>query len=362
MGLKHVNILKIYILFFLFSGITSSIVHAQDYRLSAGYSVQNLGFNYVPNPGYSGEINASAKGMIEVELERYLFYRFYLSGKTEYLIHHQKDLFLGGPVNFEQLNLGASVGLQWPKFGIYGGVKAGALWDITVKAKNQNGDVSWVEPLETTGAVTTAFTGGIKYYLLNFLRLQFEVTNTFNLPQDVIVQDSFNERTVFRSFDYNPLSFSVGISLSIPWNKRKKKTGSETKLPPLMSITGVNFSPPIKNSFVTSPFGPRWNSNHEGIDLDAKLRQKIYAAEKGIVVKAGKGRGYGKMVRIKHSRGYETVYAHMSRISVKEGDRVRKGDVVGKAGNTGTSTGIHLHFEILKDGKHVNPLSYVRFK
>jgi murein DD-endopeptidase MepM/ murein hydrolase activator NlpD len=52
----------------------------------------------------------------------------------------------------------------------------------------------------------------------------------------------------------------------------------------------------------------------------------------------------------------------MSRISVKEGDRVRKGDVVGKAGNTGTSTGIHLHFEILKDGKHVNPLSYVRFK
>lgn len=361
MGSKNFKFTTSFWLLLLFSGLGITSAVAQDFRLSAGYSIQTLGFNYIPNPGYSGEINAANKGMIEVELERYLFYRFYLAGKTEYLIHNQKDILLGGPVNFEQLNLGAILGLQWPKFGVYGGVKVGSLWDFKVKAKNQNGDISWVEPVEPAGAVTTAFTGGIKYYLLNFLRLQFEVTNTFHLPQDVMVQDSFTDRTVFRSFDQNPLSFSIGMSISIPWNKPKKKPKNETKLPALMSISGVNFSPPIKNSFVTSPFGPRWNSTHEGIDLNAKFRQKVFAAEKGIVVKAGSGSGYGKIVRIKHSRGYETVYAHMSRISVKEGDRVRKGDVVGRAGNTGTSTGIHLHFEILKDGQPVNPLSYVRF-
>ena len=117
----------------------------------------------------------------------------------------------------------------------------------------------------------------------------------------------------------------------------------------------------MKDTFVTSKFGPRWRSTHKGVDLDANLRDNIYAAEKGIVVKAGKGSGYGKMVRIKHAGGFETVYAHMSRIRVKEGDRVSKGQLVGKAGNTGTSTGVHLHFEILKDGKAVNPQSYVRF-
>lgn len=128
-----------------------------------------------------------------------------------------------------------------------------------------------------------------------------------------------------------------------------------------MRVSGVNFSNPLKDTYVTSEFGPRWNREHQGVDLDAGLRDKVFAAEQGVVVKAGAGRGYGKMVRIKHANGYETVYAHMNRISVREGDRIRKGDVVGQAGNTGTSSGVHLHFEIIKDGTHVNPLSYVRF-
>ncbi|MEX2605432.1 MAG: M23 family metallopeptidase, partial [Gracilimonas sp.] len=310
---------------------------SQDWRLSGTYNIQSVGFNYVPNPGYTGDINAAAKGMIEIELERYLFYRFYVAGKGELLVHNQKDLFIGGPVDFEQFNLGAIAGLQWPKFGIYGGVKTGSVWDFKVMASQQNGDITWVKPVEPTSALTTSFTGGIKYYLLNFVRLQFEITQTNNLPQDVRVEDSFSERSAFRSFDFSPVSFSVGVSISIPWNKRKKKTGSDAKLPPLMRLSGVSFSPPLKNTFVTSEFGPRWNSTHQGVDLDAGFRDNILAAEKGIVVKAGKGRGYGKMVKIKHAGGFETVYAHMSRIRVKEGDRVRKGQVVGKAGNTGTS-------------------------
>ncbi len=343
--------------------LASSFVQAQDWRLSGSYSIQSVGFNYVPSRTYSGEINAASKGMVEIELERYLLYRLYIAGKTEFILHNQQDILIGGPVNFQQVNVGAILGLQWPKWGIYGGVKAGRVWDFNIRATDAANQPLWVAPVEETSAFTTSLTGGIKYYLFNFLRLQAEVTQTANLPQNIKPESSFTVHPAFRSFDFSPLSFSVGISLSIPWNKPAKKSAEKkgVKLPPLMRLSGVHFSKPLKNTFVTSKFGHRWRSTHEGVDLNANIRDKIMAAEKGIVVKAGSGRGYGKMVRIKHPQGFETVYAHMNRVSVKEGERVRKGQVIGRAGNTGTSTGVHLHFEILKDGKPVNPLSYVRF-
>lgn len=332
----------------------------QDWRFSGSYSIQSVGFSYVPNQSYEGNINAASKGMLELELERYLFYRFYVGAKTEILLHNQQDIFIGGPVDFNQINLGAIAGLQWPKFGVYGGVKAGTVYNFKIRASGQNGN-TWVSPEQASDKFTTSITGGVKYYLLNFLRLQAEVTHTNNLPQSIVPKRSLNENPAFRSFDFKPLSFSVGVSITIPWNKPSRPSGSNTKLPPLMSLSAVNFDSPMKNTFVTSQFGPRWRSTHEGVDLDAKLRDKIFAAEKGIVVKAGKGSGYGKMVRIKHAGGFETIYAHMSSIQVKEGDRIKKGQVIGKAGNTGTSTGVHLHFEILKNGQHVNPQSYIRF-
>jgi murein DD-endopeptidase MepM/ murein hydrolase activator NlpD len=362
MGAKAYSFLEIVILGVLLNVVHSADLNAQDWRLSASYGIQNVGFNYVPNQLYQGDIDAVAKGMVELELERYLFYRFYVGGKLEYLVHNEQNMFIGGPVNFGQVNLGAIAGLQWPKWGIYGGVKVGSVHDFSVRAQNQNGDISWVEPVETASSLTTSFTGGIKYYLLNFLRLQFEVTQTNFTPQDIKTPTSYTERPAFTTFDMNPISFSVGVSISIPWNRPAREKNPDRELPPLMRVSSVDFAKPMEKTFVTSPFGPRWNDTHEGIDLDAGLRDKIFAAEKGIVTKAGKGSGYGKMVIIKHAGGYETVYAHMSRIKVKEGDRVRKGDVVGLAGNTGTSTGVHLHFEILKDGKPVNPEAYVRFQ
>ena len=334
---------------------------SQDWRLSATYNLQSVGFNYTPNRTYSGDINKAVKGMLEVELERYLLYRFYVAGKGELLVQNQENFLIGGPVNYNQMNLGAIAGLQWPKLGIYGGVKAGAVWDFNIIASNANGDEFWVKPTENADRLTTSFTGGFKYYLLNFVRLQAEITKTYNLPQNIIPENSFTENPAFRSFDFSPVTFSVGVSISIPWNKRERPKNEDVKLPPLMRVSAVNFDKPMDKTFVTSKFGPRWRSIHEGVDLDANLRDNIYAVEQGVVVKAGNGRGYGKMVRIKHAGGYETVYAHMSKIKVKEGDRVKKGQVVGKAGNTGTSSGVHLHFEIIKDGKPVNPESYIRF-
>ena len=351
----------IFISLVILLGFKPDYARSQDWRLSASYNIQSVGFNYEPNRTYTGDINAAVKGMLEIELERYLLYRLYVAGKGELLFQNEHDLLLGGPVNFNQFNLGAIAGLQWPKLGIYGGVKAGSVWNFSIRASNANGEEFWVSPTTNADRFTTSFTGGIKYYLLNFLRLQAEITRTNNLPQNIVPRGSFTENPAFRSFDFSPVSFSVGVSISIPWNKRAQPKKENAKLPPLMRVSAVKFSKPMDQTFVTSKFGPRWRSTHEGVDLDADLRDKIYAAEKGIVVKAGKGSGYGKMVRIKHAGGFETVYAHMSRIKVKEGDRVSKGQLVGKAGNTGTSTGVHLHFEILKDGKPVDPQSFIRF-
>lgn len=346
----------------ILSVLISSSVLAQDWRLTAGYNIQNVGISYIPNESYPVDIDGVAKGIFEVELERYLLYRLYTAGKAEYLVNDQQELFIGGPINFNQFNLGGTIGLQWPKFGVYGGVKTGRIWDITMRSTNQNGEPIWTDTNGGKNNITGAFTAGIKYYLLNFVRLQAEITKTYNAPSGITPQRNFNEAPAFRSFDFNPISFSVGISIGIPWNRPRKSGAKPNRdLPPLVRNTSVEFNEPLGDTYVTSPFGPRWRSVHQGVDLKAGLRDKIVAAESGVVVKAGTGRGYGKMVRIKHGDGYETVYAHMSKISVKEGDTVKKGDEVGRAGNTGTSTGVHLHFEIIKDGKHLNPESYIRF-
>ncbi|SMO63817.1 Peptidase family M23 [Gracilimonas mengyeensis] len=341
-----------------------SLATGQHFRASAGYNIKSVSLSYVPDKNYSGSIDRVVKSTVEAEFERYLFYRFYLAGKGEYLLQNQEDALFGGPVNFQEAYASGLLGLQWPKWGVYGGVKIGRIWDVKIHGTTRDGGEFWTQPVEPVDSYTTALTAGVKYYLLNFVRLQAEITQLENPPTEIIPKSSFTRNPAFRSFDFNPVSFTVGISISVPWTSRAKARAEvkEMKLPPLMRVSGVSFGQPLKrDTYVTSPFGKRWNRPHQGIDLKAGLRDDVVAAESGVVVKAGEGRGYGKMVRIKHARGYETVYAHMMRIKVKEGERVRKGQVVGRAGNTGTSTGVHLHFEIIKDGVHVNPLSYVRF-
>ncbi|MEX0720519.1 MAG: M23 family metallopeptidase [Balneolaceae bacterium] len=345
---------------FILSPLTGT---AQDWRLSAGYSLQNVGFKYIPNSFYDGETGTASKGILEAELERYLLYRLYIAGKAEYLFQNQKSYVIGGPVNFQQANIGASIGLQWPKTGVYAGVKAGRVWDINMMGQDSNDEVTWIPPDENADRWTTAFTGGIKYYLLSFLRLQLEVTKTTNFPEAVFPAQTSTDQPAFKSFDFNPISVSLGISISIPWNSKKRlERLNNTGSLPILSAGSVSFSSPIrKGAMITSGYGPRWNTTHQGVDIDAQRGESIYAAANGVVIKAGTGSGYGKMVKVQHSNGYSTVYAHLRRVKVKEGQKVRKGDVIGKAGNTGTSSGVHLHFEILKNNSAVDPQSYVRF-
>jgi len=118
------------------------------------------------------------------------------------------------------------------------------------------------------------------------------------------------------------------------------------------------FAWPVSGAKLTSSFGKRWGRMHEGIDL-ASSNRTIKAADSGKVTFAGTKNGYGKTVIIDHSNGYQTLYAHLSKITVSKGDIVEKGDQVGVMGSTGNSTGVHLHFEIHKDGEPKNPISYL---
>lgn len=98
---------------------------------------------------------------------------------------------------------------------------------------------------------------------------------------------------------------------------------------------------------------------HYGMDYSAKVGTEIYATGDGVVSKVKRSkRGYGNYVKINHGFGYETLYAHMSKYIVKKGQKVKRGEVIGYVGNTGISTAPHLHYEVRKDNKKINPVNF----
>ncbi len=118
------------------------------------------------------------------------------------------------------------------------------------------------------------------------------------------------------------------------------------------------FALPVLQPKVTSEFGRRWGRNHNGTDFVSE-KKAILAADHGKVTFAGWKSGYGNCIVIDHRNGYETLYGHLSKVGVREGDAVKKGDSIGVMGSTGNSTGVHLHFEIIKNGQQQNPLKYL---
>ena len=98
---------------------------------------------------------------------------------------------------------------------------------------------------------------------------------------------------------------------------------------------------------------------HKGIDISTRLNTPVTAPSDGIVVRVGRNGGFGKMITIQHGYGLVTKYAHLEKILVKKGQTVKRGDKIGLAGNTGRSTGPHLHYEVHLNGVPVNPVRYV---
>lgn len=108
----------------------------------------------------------------------------------------------------------------------------------------------------------------------------------------------------------------------------------------------------------SDPFN-RKKAFHSGLDFDSDYGDSVVSTANGSVEKAGWCGGYGKCVVIRHTGGYKTLYGHLSRVKVKPGQRIKSGQPIGEIGSTGRSTGPHLHYEIMKNGKKINPYKYL---
>ena len=117
--------------------------------------------------------------------------------------------------------------------------------------------------------------------------------------------------------------------------------------------------------WVTSHFGNRLSpfsgilKFHEGMDIAAQTGMPVVSPADGVVIKAGFGTGYGNMVELSHGYGIKTLFAHNSRLNVKAGQRIKRGDVIAYVGDSGSSTGPHLHYEVRLNGLPVNPVRYL---
>lgn len=125
---------------------------------------------------------------------------------------------------------------------------------------------------------------------------------------------------------------------------------------------------PVNGGVISSSYGGRTDpiasgfEYHHGVDIALEYGEPIYAAGAGTVTKAGTNGGYGIFASIDHGNGYQTQYGHMSAVAVKAGQKVAKGEVIGFVGNTGYSTGPHLHFEVLSDGQTIDPFFITKKK
>ena len=163
------------------------------------------------------------------------------------------------------------------------------------------------------------------------------------------------------SFSKSPLNSGGPNNFDIPVELEKKlrlieKTSSPEYLPTIWAHIGK-----INNEFGyrRNPFGGRSYEFHSGIDIDGEKGDFVVTPANGVVKKAGWQGGYGRLIEIDHGNGLTTRYGHLSKLEVKEGDRVRRGQLIALVGSTGRSTGPHLHYELRVDKKAINPRRFL---
>ena len=147
------------------------------------------------------------------------------------------------------------------------------------------------------------------------------------------------------------------LSLYPTWDNRYvHRYGNDVTIPEEYTIDLTGFCMPTEHTRITSKFGPRWRRMHNGLDIKVYTGDTIVAAFDGRVrIVNYERRGYGKYVVIRHENGLETIYGHLSKQLVEENQHVAAGEVIGLGGNTGRSTGSHLHFETRFLGVAINP-------
>ncbi|CAH0128757.1 Murein hydrolase activator NlpD [Peribacillus simplex] len=195
-------------------------------------------------------------------------------------------------------------------------------------------------------------------------RIPFEkkVKEDDELPKGELITEQIGNEGIL-AFTYN-VSETNGKKISetivnkeVTEKAKTEITRKGTKVIP--SQGSGTYSWPADGGYISSKQGQRWGKLHKGIDIARPTTRTITAADHGIIETAGNSGGYGNKITINHNNGYKTVYAHLDSIDVTAGQKVEKGMKIGMMGSTGHSTGVHLHFEIYKNGSLVNPLNYI---
>lgn len=190
---------------------------------------------------------------------------------------------------------------------------------------------------------------------------------SYNMPVEYVYNDSqyttyskvLNEGSEgYRQVVAN-IVYENGIESSREILSESVITQADAKVVEVGTITPPTFIKPISGGTLSSGFGARWGTIHQGVDWACATGTSIMASCGGKVIQAGWYGGYGYCVTIQHSNGIQTRYGHMSKVLVSVGDYVQQGEVIGRSGSTGNSTGPHVHFEIIVNGTKVNPLTYL---
>ncbi len=189
----------------------------------------------------------------------------------------------------------------------------------------------------------------------------------YSMPNVKIARVTMGKKSQFIYVDEDGQGYKSSSKSQAYTVNNKKKVTYTRRVP--VSKKNSRFGMPLRHARITSSFSyRRWHPilhryrPHHGTDFGARRGTPLLAVNSGRVSFAGRMGGYGKVVKIKHPGGYESLYAHQSRIRVKRGQKVKKGQVIGYVGSTGRSTGPHLHFGLMKNGRWVDPMKVLRKK
>lgn len=195
----------------------------------------------------------------------------------------------------------------------------------------------------------------------------FRIAQKFNVKREVLreyneIKD--NTLKVGQIIYIKDPTIKIVVAKPIPPRPKpseKKPTEKEN----IKIVKTLNFKMPIRYSGITSPYGTRLHPvlkryiQHAGVDFRARYID-VKASKEGKVKFSGYMSGYGRIVIITHDGGYETRYAHLNKAYVKQGERVASGQLIAQSGNSGRSTGPHLHFEIRRNGRTMDPMRYLK--
>jgi murein DD-endopeptidase MepM/ murein hydrolase activator NlpD len=242
------------------------------------------------------------------------------------------------------------VTFKWQQYKVEKGDSVSAIakkFGVSIGAVIASNEISNARRLQEGAVLRVPNIDGIPYSIKSGDSLS-KISASFNVPLEVILDVN----------DIKSDKIRAGETIFVP--------GARMNDMDLRLSLGELFIYPVQSKYVTSKFGMRKDpisgnlTFHTGIDLRGNTGAAVMAAMDGVVSVVGENWVYGKHIIISHGNGYKTLYAHLNSSSVRQGDRVSRGKKIGEVGNTGYSTGPHLHFSIYdKNGKLVNPLDLI---